>query len=138
MKTRLISSIIMLLIVVIGIVIFTLIYWASMYFIGFTKQEKEYINTFKTGKCPTCGHDIDMEILEHRKEKMLEYAATYKKYDAQLKELESSHNAEIKIIQDRISELKHEINEIDSKVKIYLIPTNEELMIARETKALVE
>ena len=53
------------------------------------KQEKEYINTFKTGKCPTCGHDIDMEILEHRKEKMLEYAATYKRYDAQLKELES-------------------------------------------------
>ena len=31
-----------------------------------------------------------------------------------------------------------EISTEDSKVKIYLIPTNEELMIARETKALVE
>ena len=31
-----------------------------------------------------------------------------------------------------------EISADDSKVKIYLIPTNEELMIARETKALVE
>ena len=28
----------------IGIVIFTLIYWASMYFIGFTKTEKSYIS----------------------------------------------------------------------------------------------
>jgi len=26
----------------------------------------------------------------------------------------------------------------DSKVKVYVIPTNEELMIARDTKALVE
>ena len=83
------------------------------------KQEKEYINTFKTGKCPTCGHDIDMEILEQRKEKMLEYAATYKKYDAKLKELEENHNTEIKSIQDNISDIKHKINEIDSKVKIY-------------------
>jgi acetate kinase len=31
-----------------------------------------------------------------------------------------------------------ELSEDDSKVKIYLVPTNEELMIARETKALVE
>jgi len=29
--------------VFIGIVVFTVVYWASMYFIGFTKQEKEYI-----------------------------------------------------------------------------------------------
>lgn len=31
-----------------------------------------------------------------------------------------------------------ELSNDDSKVKIYLVPTNEELMIARETKALVE
>lgn len=31
-----------------------------------------------------------------------------------------------------------ELSSKDSKVKIYLVPTNEELMIARETKALVE
>lgn len=31
-----------------------------------------------------------------------------------------------------------EISKADSKVKVYVIPTNEELMIARETKALVE
>ena len=31
-----------------------------------------------------------------------------------------------------------ELSSSDSKVKIYLVPTNEELMIARETKALVE
>ena len=31
-----------------------------------------------------------------------------------------------------------ELSTDDSKVKIFLVPTNEELMIARETKALVE
>ena len=31
-----------------------------------------------------------------------------------------------------------ELSSDDSKVKVYLVPTNEELMIARETKALVE
>lgn len=30
-----------------------------------------------------------------------------------------------------------EISTADSKVKVYVIPTNEELAIARETKALV-
>lgn len=31
-----------------------------------------------------------------------------------------------------------ELSKDDSKVKIYLIPTNEELMIARETQALIK
>lgn len=30
------------------------------------------------------------------------------------------------------------INSIDSKIKILVIPTNEELMIARDTKALTD
>lgn len=33
---------------------------------------------------------------------------------------------------------ERELSADDSKVKVYLVPTNEELMIARETKALVE
>ena len=32
---------------------------------------------------------------------------------------------------------EREISADDSKVKVYLVPTNEELMIARETKALI-
>lgn len=34
--------------------------------------------------------------------------------------------------------VEQEISSADSKVKVFLIPTNEELMIARDTKALVE
>lgn len=83
------------------------------------RQEKEYINTFKTGKCPTCGHDIDTTILDERKQKMLEYANTYKHYEASNKELEAKHNADIAGIQEQISSLKQQIQEIDSTIAHY-------------------
>ena len=83
------------------------------------RQEKEYINKFKTGKCPTCGHSIDMSILEDRKNKMLEYAETYKKYENNNKELEIEYNKDSSNIRDEISDIKNKINEIDSKIKIY-------------------
>lgn len=83
------------------------------------RQEKEYINTFKSGKCPTCGHDIDPSLIEERRKKMLEHAEIYKKYEALNKELETKHNAEISVIQDTISVLKQQINEIDSKITMY-------------------
>ena len=83
------------------------------------RQEKEYINKFKTGKCPTCGHSIDMAILEDRKNKMLEYAETYKKYENNNKELEIEYNKDSSNIRDEISDIKKQINEIDSKIKIY-------------------
>lgn len=83
------------------------------------KQEKEYINTFKTGKCPTCGHDIDLSILEERKHKMLEYANIYKKYESDNKELEIEYNKNSSAIQQVISDIKKQINEIDSKIKLY-------------------
>ena len=37
------------------------------------KQAKNNYNTFKTGKCPTCGHDIDPNDIETYKEKMISY-----------------------------------------------------------------
>ena len=83
------------------------------------RQEKEYINTFKTGKCPTCGHDIDTNILEERKQKMLEYASTYKHYEAINKELEEKHNNDISGIQEHISSIKQQIQEIDSTIAHY-------------------
>lgn len=83
------------------------------------RQEKEYINKFKTGKCPTCGHSIDMAILEDRKNKMLEYAETYKKYENNNRELEIEYNKDSSTICDEISDIKKQINEIDSKIKIY-------------------
>ena len=83
------------------------------------RQEKEYINTFKTGKCPTCGHDIDTAILDERKQKMLQYAETYKTYEVKNKELEKKHTEEIAGIQETISSLKQQIQEIDSSIAHY-------------------
>ena len=42
------------------------------------KQEKNFINTFKDGKCPTCSHEVDPSLMEAHRVKMLEYAAAYK------------------------------------------------------------
>ena len=90
------------------------------------KQEKEYTITFKTGKCPTCGHEIDPEILESRKKKMFEYAELYKKEEA----LEKEKKQEIELIEaeldkisvdlnKKMSELREKIGNIESQIKIY-------------------
>ena len=43
------------------------------------KQQKNNYNTFKSGKCPTCGQAIDENHINDYKEKMLYYAEEYKK-----------------------------------------------------------
>lgn len=107
------------------------------------RQEKEYINTFKTGKCPTCGHDIDPHTLDERKAKMFEYAETYKKYEALNKELEVKHQQEISGIQQTISSLKQQIGEIDSKIHVYnsnikLISENYDDIIAEYEEKIMD
>ena len=59
----------------------------------------------------------------------------------EVKDYETWYNEDNQKLMNEVAEVRGEEVEIsteDSKVKIYLIPTNEELMIARETKALVE
>lgn len=90
------------------------------------KQEKEYTITFKTGKCPTCGHEIDLEILESRKKKMFEYAELYKKEEALEKEKKEEINKlELELenksndLNKKMKELREKILDIDSKIKVY-------------------
>jgi acetate kinase len=40
-------------------------------------------------------------------------------------------------LNDKFSGQEHEISTADSKVKVWIVPTNEELMIARDTLAIV-
>lgn len=107
------------------------------------RQEKEYINKFKSGKCPTCGHDIDMSLIEESKIKMQEHADVYRKYEALNKDLETKHNAEISVIQETISLLKQQINEIDSKISQYnnsikLISENYDEIIQEYEEKIIE
>lgn len=90
------------------------------------KQEKNFINTFKNGTCPTCGNIVNTSLIDEHKSKMLEYAEQYKLEE--IKELESKekldsikkeHSEKIYDIDQKISELKSKIRKIDSDITIH-------------------
>ena len=64
------------------------------------KQQKNNYNTFKSGKCPTCGQSIDESHINNYKEKMMFYADEYKKFEDQKKEFSSFT---LKMVDDRVS-----------------------------------
>ena len=90
------------------------------------KQAKENYNTFKSGKCPTCGHDIDPNDINNYKETMTKYANIYREYEATKKGHESDKqnyikefNKSINDLDDKMDELRSKINNIDSQIKSY-------------------
>jgi DNA repair exonuclease SbcCD ATPase subunit len=123
------------------------IYNKKMEFATLGKQEKEYVNTFKSGKCPTCGQDIDMNTVEEHKNRMMNYATEYKKYDAQendllndIRKLENDRDQELQNLKNKMDNLKQRIYDIDNKVNNYnnsmqLIKENyDDLICEYETK----
>ena len=83
------------------------------------KQEKEYYNTFKSGKCPTCGNEIDPSKISESKDKMMEYAEKWKNLDADKKVLESEYQVKIAEKNNEIQSLKEAIEKIDSQITVY-------------------
>jgi DNA repair exonuclease SbcCD ATPase subunit len=83
------------------------------------KQEKEYYNTFKSGKCPTCGNEIDPSKISESKDKMMEYADKWKALDAEKKVLESEYQVKIAEKNNEIQSLKEAIEKIDSQITVY-------------------
>lgn len=83
------------------------------------KQEKEYYNTFKSGKCPTCGNEIDPSKISESKDKMMEYADKWKALDADKKILESEYQVKIIEKNNEIQSLKEAIEKIDSQITVY-------------------
>lgn len=83
------------------------------------KQAKNYYNTFKSGKCPTCGQDIDESHISEHKEKMFKYAEEYKKYELEKKNIEEEYNPKIKNLNQIITDLKNKISNIDNEIVIY-------------------
>lgn len=90
------------------------------------KQKKDYITTFKEGKCPTCNHEVDPTILEEHRVQMLKYADLYKEEDAKELEVNSKlqikqqkHQAELTVLANEMQDLKNKINKIDSDIAIY-------------------
>lgn len=90
------------------------------------KQAKNNYNTFKSGKCPTCGHDIDLSLLDSYKDKMNEYAQLYRENEAEKNKLEQEKSTVHNSYLSRFSEfdskmdiLRKQISEIDAELKSY-------------------
>ena len=90
------------------------------------KQAKDNYNTFKSGKCPTCGHDIDPNEINNFKDTMNEHANVYREYEAKKKEFEVQKqqtilefNKEISSYDEKMDELRTQISSIDGQIKSY-------------------
>ena len=83
------------------------------------KQQKNNYNTFKSGKCPTCGQSIDESHINDYKEKMMFYAEEYKKYEEQKKAVIDEYTPQINDINKEIANLKTKIGDIDKQITIY-------------------
>lgn len=83
------------------------------------KQEKQFVTTFSTGKCPTCGHDIDVSLLEKHKQRMQEYANKYRELELESNTKKTEYINNKTKIDTKISDIKKRISEIDSSIKLY-------------------
>ena len=106
------------------------------------KVAKNNYNTFKSGKCPTCGHEVDNDKIEEYKSTMLKYAASYKEIDAARIQLKNEYQPRIDELNKEISELRTLISDIDTKIKIHennrrLINENYDALINEYKEKLV-
>ena len=106
------------------------------------KVAKNNYNTFKSGKCPTCGHEVDNDKIEEYKSTMLKYAASYKEIDASRIHLKNEYQPKIDELNKEISELRMLISDIDTKIKIHennkrLINENYDALINEYKEKLV-
>lgn len=106
------------------------------------KVAKNNYNTFKSGKCPTCGHEVDNDKIEEYKSTMLKYAASYKDIDAARIQLKNEYQPKIDELNKEMSELRTLISDIDTKIKIHennkrLINENYDALINEYKEKLV-
>ena len=106
------------------------------------KVAKNNYNTFKSGKCPTCGHEVDNDKIEEYKSTMLKYAASYKEIDASRIQLKNEYQPKIDTLNKEMSELRTLISDIDTKIKIHennkrLINENYDALINEYKEKLV-
>lgn len=106
------------------------------------KVAKNNYNTFKSGKCPTCGHEVGNDKIEEYKSTMLKYAASYKEIDAARIQLKNEYQPKIDELNKEISELRTLISDIDTKIKIHennkrLINENYDTLINEYKEKLV-
>ena len=90
------------------------------------KQQKQMYEKFKSGKCPTCGHDIEKSKIDEYLNKMNDYAKVWYDWNDKIEEVSKeilSINDKIDVVNKKydilISDIKSEIHSIDNKVSTY-------------------
>lgn len=106
------------------------------------KVAKNNYNTFKSGKCPTCGHGVDNAKIEEYKSTMLKYAESYKEIDTLRMQLKNEYQPNLDELNKDIVELRALISDIDTKIKIHennkrLINENYDALINEYKEKLV-
>lgn len=118
------------------------VYTKKMEYATLGKQEKNKYNSFKSGKCPTCGHDIDATVIDGYKDKMFEYADLYKlkeseeqEIDRQIQLLKNKHAEELNKLRAEMNNIKAEITNIDTEIAKY---NNAVKLIAENYDSLIK
>lgn len=102
-------------------------------------QAKNTYNTFRSGKCPTCGHDIEPSDVQRYHDTMMKYASSYKEYEAERAALADKFNKDVAPYNEKINSIKSRCKEIDNIMivqmnKIKLLADNYDALIADYTK----
>ena len=90
------------------------------------KQAKNHYNTFKSGICPTCGQKIDQAHIDEYKNKMDEYAKTYRDNESEKNKLETERQQVYDSYLEKLGKydndmdvLRKKISSIDAELKSY-------------------
>ena len=102
-------------------------------------QAKNTYNTFRSGKCPTCGHDIEPSDIQKYHDTMMKYASSYKESEAARMALAEKFNKDVAPYNEKINSIKSRCKEIDNIMivqmnKIKLLADNYDALIADYTK----
>lgn len=83
------------------------------------KQEREFYEKFKSGICPTCGHDIDKSKIGASKDKIEQYTEEWKKYNNKRNDRKNQYDNDVKDLDKTMNDYRQEISKIDNDISIY-------------------
>ena len=90
------------------------------------KAARKNYETFKSGICPTCGQNIDDNVVNSYKTELEEHQKLYKEYNDKKTELDTNrtnvkneYNTKVKEYNNELTKLRNKIRDIDEQIRIY-------------------
>lgn len=112
------------------------------------KQQKQMYEKFKSGKCPTCGQDIDKSQIDGYINNINQYATQWKEWNTKIEEVSRKLVEKNNIIDSinceydkKKNELRSQIHDIDTKITTYnsnlkLMKDNFDILISEAKEKL--